>query len=196
MQLLSIALAALSLFGCRVIGTVGIVESSTNQHKLSALCQRRLREVNDEVLISWFDNEQETTAWVQTKNAETIYVRNLKDTKSPLPRRSRYSWWPLRYSAQKRYQRQQFDIYYAGRSFYGIDPRTFKLNDARQLDLRILSRIFPENPGLLLFCIPSVSNPKRKVKSEQISQCTAERSGNPKKQSHSLIQTHCPSHRR
>eukprot|EP01083_Nonionella_stella_P256102 878147_1 len=126
---------------------IAIIESRTEQPRTSLLCTRKLREytksTTQKVLFSWYENPKETDAWAESKDCPTIYVRYLQDQHAPLPRKSRDSWWPLSYSSQKSaYQEQQFDIYYAGRSFYGIDNSKFTFADAKELDKQIIARIF------------------------------------------------------
>lgn len=124
---------------------IAVTESSTFKPDLSSICQKKLYELSklskNKILFSWYNNDKETTAWSESKDASIIYIRYLKDSSSPLPRKSRDSHWPLKYSSQKAYQQQEFDIYYAGRSFYGINNNKFTLKDAQQLDKQILNRI-------------------------------------------------------
>lgn len=125
---------------------IAIVESSTNQHEVNTRCLNKLIQLRKtkgiNVLWSWYDNPRETNSWSKSKDADIIYIRYLKDSQFPIPRKKRISWWPLKFLSDKRYQQQQFDIYYAGRTFYGIDNSKFTLNDAKKLDEQILGRIF------------------------------------------------------
>ena len=128
--------------------SIGIVDSSANHPFPSRLCENAIHRLNEPVLFSWFENDQETTAWVETKESDIIYIRSLTESPSPLSRKSRFSWWPLRYSPRKRYQHQQFDLYFVGRSFHSDLPRKFTLNDAQNLDSLILNRLFPDHGGM------------------------------------------------
>ena len=125
---------------------IAIVDSSNSDPTISSICNRnfmQLRDANHDIITAWYDNPHATTALSESKESATIYLRYLKDSKAPLTRKSRDSWWPLSFSIQKdNIQEQQFNIFYAGRAFYGIDNTKFKLSDAKELDRQILRRIF------------------------------------------------------
>ena len=113
----------------------------------SKKCLDAASKVNDTVLFSWFENDQETTSWFESKDSDIIYIRSLHESDSPISRKSLFSWWPLRYSPRKRFQSQQFDLYFAGRSFHRVLPRKFTVKDAEDLDQQILNRLFPVHRG-------------------------------------------------
>lgn len=130
---------------------IAIVDSSPSATFPSKRCLNAAVKLNDTVLFSWFENDQETTSWFESKDSDIIYIRSLGDSESPISRKSLFSWWPLRYSPRKRFQRQQFDLYFTGRSFHSVLPRKFTVNDATNLDQQILNRLFPVHRGITLY---------------------------------------------